>query len=61
MKQTNRVSKETRALSTAPRQAEVHLRDDACMQPCHVGDTSVIGRDFDVIELLKRRKRSRTL
>jgi len=30
------------------------------MQPQNVGDTSVIGRDFDIVAELRRRKQTRS-
>lgn len=54
MKRNSNDSKSTRTRVTARREPAT-----GCMSPQNVGDTSVIGRDFDVLGELKRRKQAR--
>ena len=36
--------------------APAGVRDDACLSPHNIGNASVIGRDFDIKEELRKRR-----
>lgn len=58
MKRTSNGAKNARPNS--PHRARTNMTEAACMQPQNVGDTSVIGRDFDIVAELRRRKQTRS-